>query len=65
VDIAIAAPPPEGLALEVEDEPEQTPQRHETHVGHDRRHEAGLLHPGSDESAKAMMVSRRSLTALR
>lgn len=62
VDVAITAPAPKGLTLEVEEEPEQTPQRHETHVGHDRRHEARLLHPGSDEPAKAIMVSRHCFT---
>jgi hypothetical protein len=57
VDVAITAPTPKGLALVVEEESEQTPQRHETHVGHYRRHETGLHDPRRDESTNETMVS--------
>lgn len=63
VDVAITAPAPEGLALEIEQETKRTPQRHKTHVGQDRWHETGLHNPRSDESAKAIIVSRHSFTS--
>lgn len=49
VHLAIAAPSSEGLALVVEQNPEQAPQRDQTHVRHDDRHKSGLERPRRDE----------------
>lgn len=51
-------PASERLAKVVEGNGEETPQRDQRHVGHDRRHEAGLFDPWSDKLREAVAPAK-------
>lgn len=47
--ITLAGPAPHLLPPHIKHDPERTPQKDQTHVQHDRRHEPALLDPRRDE----------------
>ncbi len=47
--VAVTRPDPELLTVEPEDDPTETPERCETHVGHDWWHKTLLDDPRRDE----------------
>lgn len=51
-------PASERLAKVVEGNGEETPQRDQRHVGHDRWNKAGLLDPRSDELREAVAPAK-------